>query len=234
MPDTKEALPTQKFIAVERIENGTLVLKGGGLRQILMVSGINFDLKSEEEQGLIINTFQGFLNSLNFSIQIFIHSRKVNIEGYLENLEKRESQESNELLKNQILEYREFIRAFVSENAIMTKSYFIVVPYDPVQLSPHGEAFTSKILGMLKKKGVENPVKRLPEANATEDRVLREHMEQLTQRSNQVIGGLNQINLRAIPLNDDELIELFYNLYNPEAVEKELPDTPHADTEKKS
>jgi type IV secretory pathway VirB4 component len=223
MPNTKEALPTQKFIEIDRIENGTVILNGGGLRQILMVSGINFDLKSEEEQGLIISLFQGFLNSLNFSVQIFIHSRKVNIEGYLANLEKRESQESNELLKNQIVEYREFIRAFVSENAIMSKSYFVVVPYDPVQLSSQGEAFTSKIFGLLKKKGVESPNKRLPEANATQERVMSEHVEQLTQRSNQVISGLNQMNLRAIPLNDAELVELFYNLYNPEAIEKELP-----------
>jgi type IV secretory pathway VirB4 component len=223
MPDTKEALPTQKFIEIDRIKNGTAILKDGGLRQVLMVSGINFDLKSEEEQNLIISMFQGFLNSLNFSIQIFIHSRKVNIDGYLANLEKRQAQESNDLLRNQIAEYKEFIRAFVSENAIMTKSYFIVVPYDPVQLSAGGEAVTSKIFGFLKKKGVEKPTERLPEADATKDQVLREHIEQLTQRANQVIGGLNQMNLRAVPLNDEELIELFYNLYNPEAVEKELP-----------
>ncbi len=224
MPDTKEALPTQKFVEIDSIENGTVVLKGGALRQILMVSGINFDLKSEEEQSLIINMFQGFLNSLNFSIQIFIHSRKVNIDGYLANLEKREAQESNALLKNQIVEYKEFIRAFVSDNAIMAKSYFVVVPYDPIQLSSSGEAISSKLFGFLKKKGVENPVKRLPEVDATKERVVREHMEQLSQRTTQVVAGLNQMGLRAIPLDDSELVELFYNLYNPEAVERELPD----------
>ena len=224
MPNTKEALPTQKFIEIDHVENGTLVLRGGALRQILMVSGVNFDLKSEEEQSLIISLFQGFLNSLNFSTQIFIHSRKVNIDGYLQALEKRETQESNDLLKNMIVEYREFIRSFVSENAIMTKSYFVVVSYDPLQLSGQGEAITGKLLGFLKKRGVENPVKRLPEADATKEKVMSEHIEQITQRSNQVVAGLNQLNLRAIPLNDEELIELFYNLYNPEAVEKSLPD----------
>jgi len=224
MPSTKEALPTQNFVGIEHIENGTVTLKDGSLRQVLLVSGTNFDLKSEEEQNLIISLFQGFLNSLNFSIQIFIHSRKVNIDGYLTTLEKRETEESNALLKNQILEYKEFIRAFVSENAIMTKSYFIVVPYDPIQLSPGGEALSSKVFGFLKKKGVQGPTKRLPEADATEERVEKEHMEQLSQRTNQIVAGLNQLGLRAIQLEDDELTELFYNLYNPEAIEKELPE----------
>jgi len=229
MPDKQEAFPTQKFIEIETIKDGTIVLKNGGLRQILLISGINFDLKSEDEQGTILNLFQGFLNSLNFSIQIFIHSRKLNIDPYLENLSVRETKEPNELLKNQISEYREFIRAFVSENAIMTKSYFVVVPYDPVKLPEAGEAITKKLFSFLERKGVSKPTERL---NLEEkEKQLSEHIEQLSTRVAQVSGGLSQLDLRVVPLNDEELIDLFYNLYNPGGVERKGFSATQAETQ---
>lgn len=218
--DKSEALPTQKLIDLEAIKNGTIVLKGGRLRQILMVSGVNFDLKSEEEQGMIIGQFQSFLNSLNFAVQIFIHSRKINIEKYLDNLSARETQEDNELLKNQIAEYREFIRAFVAENAIMNKSFFVIVPYDSIQIPEGGAAITEKIFGFLKKRGVEKPTERLTIEARDQERQLEEHISQLNRRVSQVTAGLNQLDLRAVQLNDEELTELFYNLYNPGDIEK--------------
>jgi len=218
MIDRKEAFPSQAFIEIKEIKNGTVILNNGGLRQILLVSGINFDLKSEEEQGMIIGSFQNLFNALNFSIQIFVHSRKLNIESYLERLEVREVQESNELLKNQISEYREFIRAFVEENAIMNKTYFVVVPYDPIQLPQMGEDITKKVFSFLQKKGIPKPTERL-EDKRSETQLLN-HIEQLGQRINQVVNGLDQIGLRAIPLNDEELTDLFFNLYNPETIEK--------------
>lgn len=210
--NAKEALPTQQFIEITGTKNGVVLLKNGGLRQILMVSGINFDLKSEEEQEAIIYSYQNFLNSLNFSIQIFIHSRKINIDGYIENLGKAEASETNPLLKTQIAEYREFIRSFTSENAIMNKSFFVVVPYDPVKLTATGsKGFLGGLLGS----------KHQSEAAKAEDeKTLMQHLGQLTQRTEQIMSGLNQMGLRAVALNDDESIELFYNLYNPEAVEK--------------
>jgi len=220
LPSPKEALPTQQFIEIEAIKNGVIILKNTGLRQILMVSGINFDLKSEEEQGMLISLFQNFLNSLNFTVQILIHSRKLNIDAYLENLSVRESQESNELLKNQIAEYREFIRAFVAENAIMNKTYFVVVSYDPIKVPEGGAAVTQSLLGFLKKKGVAKPTERLGAGVGEKEEELEHHIEQLAQRTNQVVAGLNQMDLRAVPLNNEEAVELFYNLYNPEAVEK--------------
>ena len=217
---SKEALPTQKFVEVESVADGVIILKTGGLRQILVVSGVNFELKSEEEQGMIISVFQSFINSLSFTVEIFIHSRNLNIESYLETLSIREDQETNELLKNQISEYREFIHAFVAENVIMNKTYFIVVPYEPIKLTGKSEELTKKLLGFLKKRGVQGPTQRLPEHELGPEKQLEHHIEQLAQRVNQVIAGLNQIDLRVVPLNDEEIIELFYNLYNPEAVEK--------------
>lgn len=205
-----ESAPTQQFIEIESIENGVVKLKGGGLRKILLVSGMNFDLKSEEEQGIIIYAFQGFLNSLDFSAQIFIHSRKININSYLQKLKDREDQEPNELLKSQISEYQSFIKSFVSENAIMEKTFFLVIPYDPIQMPKAGSNITDTIKGLLGAKKTAN----------TEEKNTEERMEQLEQRVDQVNGGLNQIGLRAVPINDTELIELFYNLYNPESVER--------------
>ncbi|MDD5430994.1 MAG: hypothetical protein PHP03_02105 [Candidatus Pacebacteria bacterium] len=210
MEQKQPTLPTQQFIEIETIENDLVKLKNGGLRRILLVSGLNFDLKSEEEQGVIIYSFQGFLNSLDFSVQIFVHSRKLNIEGYLSMLEEREGQEANSLLRNQIFEYKEFIKSFVSQNAIMNKNFFVSVPYDSVQLSPAGKNVTNTIRGLLGQK----------QTTVSETKTEEESIEQLDQRVDQVISGLNQVGLRAVPLNNDELIELFYNMYNPETTEK--------------
>ncbi len=211
MSKPQESLPTQDFIGIQSIEDGVIKLKSGALRKVLLVSGINFSLKSEEEQGIITYAFQGFLNSLNFSVQIFIHSRKLNIDEYIEKFGERERQETNQLLKNLIVEYREFIRSFVSQNAIMQKTFFVVVPYDPLNLPKAGLDIADAMLGWFKSKTA--PTETKSEGTS-------EAMEQLDQRVDRVVGGLNQIGLRAIPLHTDELLELFYNLYNPTSIEK--------------
>ncbi len=212
MAKPQESLPTQQFIGSESIDNGVMKLKGGSLRKILLVSGTNFSLKSEEEQGLITYAFQGFLNSLNFSVQIFVHSRKLNVEDYLQKFGEREQQETNQLLKNLIVEYREFIKSFVSQNAIMQKTFFVVVPYDPIGLSKTGSNVAETVLGFFKPKTAQAPDAK-PEDTG-------EIMEQLDQRVDRVVSGLNQVGLRAVPLDTDELLELFYNLYNPTTTEK--------------
>lgn len=200
-------LPTQKFVDVKNIKEGIVYLKNGGLRQIIIVSGVNFDLKSEEEQNLILNTFQNFLNTLDFSAQFLIHSRKMNIDAYLALVKKRKEEEENELLKIQIDEYSEFIRTFVDQNAIINKTFFVVVPYDPLSLSSGSSG--GGLLGLFQK------------TSSTEQKAnLQNNLEQLTHRVDQVISGLELIGLRAAPLEDPELIELFYNLYNPGLVEK--------------
>jgi len=178
------------------------------LRRILMVSGVNFELKSEEEQNIIIYSFQNFLNTLDFSIQLVVHSRKTNINDYLEKLNVRLEQEENELLKNQMSEYMEFIRAFVETNPIMAKTFFAVVPYESIDISKAGGDLLATLKFWEKKK------------NGEKDDGLEQKITQLNQRTDIAINGLNQVGLRAVALNDEELIELFYNLYNPETVEK--------------
>ena len=209
-PQQPPSLATQQFVNIESIENGVIRLKGGTYRKILMVSGMNFDLKSSEEQEMIIFSFQGFLNSLDFTIQFFIHSRKLNIENYLKTVKDRENQEVNELLKNQIFEYGEFIKSFVTQNAIMSKNFFVVVPFDPVRISETSGKFKNKIFSMFGSK----------EPEVSQKQTEQEYLEQLDQRVSGVIDGLNQIGLRTVPLNDAELSELFYNIYNPSTIEK--------------
>ncbi len=202
-------LPTQQFVAVKEIKSGIVYLKKGELRKILIVSGVNFDLKSEEEQNLILNTFQTFLNTLDFPVQFFIHSRKINIEEYLEKMKVRKDEEKNELLKIQIEEYINFIRSFVEENAIISKSFFVIVPYDPIVVTGDGGGL-SNILNIF------NSSKSKPaEVSARAE----EHLEQLDRRVSQVTEGLEQIGLRVAALNNEELTELFFNLYNPRFME---------------
>ncbi len=217
-----EALPTQQFVDVDAVENGVLILRGGSLRQLIAVSGLNFDLKTEDEQNAITFAYQNFINSLNFTLQIFVHSRKVNIDQYVEGLKGVEAAETNPLLKAQVGEYREFIKSFVAENAIMHKSFYVVVPYDVVEIGGHSSA--NGLFGFLKKKDANA---ELAKAEESEDRART--MGQLAQRVDQVISGLRQIGLKALPLGDQEAIDLLYNLYNPGTAERkglELSQTP--------
>lgn len=205
MPDITK--PSQQFVEIKDIKDGIVYLRRGGMRRVLMVSGVNFDLKSEAEQNVILGSFQNFLNTIDFPVQFFIHSRKANIGAYLERMKQREQDEANELLKIQIREYSAFIGTFVEENAIINKNFFVVVSYHPTIVSQAPTGF----LGMFFKK--QNTQKAADESN-------KEAIEQLDHRVDQVIDGLEQIGLRAAVLEDDELVELFYNLYNPQFMEK--------------
>ena len=120
-------------------------MKNGSICRVLMVSGINLELKSEEEQNAVIFSYQGFLNSLDFPVQFLVHSRKLNIEGYLEEISRRKESETNELLKNQVAEYSEFIRSFVESNAVMSKNFC-----DRALLSDNGAAKRQKMFDFLK------------------------------------------------------------------------------------
>ncbi len=205
----KQTQPTQNLVAIKKIKDGVVYLKNGDLVQIIAVNGINFDLKSEEEQNAIVSGFQRFLHSIDFKIQFFIHSRKVNIDAYLNSLGERKKNETNDLLKIQIEEYINFIASFIENNAIIDKTFFAVVSYSPtIKVTKN----SSGILSIFKQQ------KETPEV--TQNGNVQENIEQLRNRAEGVIAGLGQIGLRAIPLEDDELIELFYNLYNPQLIEK--------------
>lgn len=199
------SIPTQQFVDIKEVRDGVVYLKSGGIRKILIVSGINFDLKSEGEQTTILNNFQNFLNTLDFSTQLFVHSRKVNVDIYLSKMKEREDQEENELLKIQIAEYVEFIRSFVDQNAIISKTFFAIIPYESAAVQKAG----FNLLDMFKTQTKED-------ANQSEQAAL----EQLEHRVSEVTDGLEQIGLHVTPLDNDEIVELFYNMYNPQLTEK--------------
>ena len=199
------SLPTQQFVDIKEVRDGVAYLKSGGIRKVLIVGGVNFDLKSEAEQVTILNSFQNFLNTIDFSIQLFIHSRKVNVDTYLAKMKQREDQEENALLKIQISEYVEFIRSFVDQNAIINKTFFVIVPYEGASI----QKATFNILDMFKKQSK-------TEANQSEQAAL----EQLEHRVSEVTDGLEQVGLHVTQLDTDEIVELFYNMYNPQLTEK--------------
>ena len=122
---------TQEFVPIKEVRDGIVILKDGGMRAILLCSSLNFALKSEDERNAILLQFQDFLNSLDFSIEILVQSRKLDIRPYLALLEDRETKQENNLLKIQVREYIEFIKNFTESTNIITKHFFIVVPYSP-------------------------------------------------------------------------------------------------------
>jgi len=201
----KTSKSSQSFVEIDRISDGVVYLKGGKMRKVVIVSGVNFDLKSGDEQNIILAGFQNFLNTLDFSVQFFVHSRKMNVDNYIEKVEKRKEGEKNELLKIQIGEYLNFIKSFVDENSIISKSFFVVIPYDSGEIIQQ----TKGLLSFFKKS----------DAKSKEEN-REERIQQLNYRTEDVVSGLRQMGLRAVPLEDEELVELYYNLYNPEFVEK--------------
>lgn len=209
------------LVDIKEIKEKTVIVKDGSFRQIIMVGGVNFSLKSDSEQTIITQAYQTFLNSIDFPLQIVIHSRKVNIEQYLQTLVVRKEAETSPILQNQIDEYIEFIRGFVQKNAIMEKNFLVVVSFYPIagegSLKSASNAFSSlPFFGKKKTTAVEQKTKNKED----EDKTFKEHLEQLNQRTSQVISGLLSIGLEATVLEDEQLVELFYNFYNPQTIER--------------
>jgi len=204
------------LVNIKEIRNSTVILKSGGMRQIIMVGGVNFSLKSENEQNIITQGYQNFLNGIDFPLQIVIHSRKVNIDGYIEGLVARKEVEESPLLQSQIDEYAEFIKGFVQKNAIMEKAFFLVVPFFPTGMASVAKSTKSFLPFFGKKKDAAGVAKDTEDA----ERIFQENLAQLTQRVSQVVNGLLTIGLEATILENDALVELFYNFYNPQTIER--------------
>jgi hypothetical protein len=212
---TKPAGATQQFVPVKEIRNGTIILKDGGYRGVLICSSINFGLKSADEQHAITLGFQNFLKTLDFSIQIVINSRKMDLRPYLALLEEKAPEQKTELMRIQLHEYVEFVRSFTDQANIMTKSFYIIVPY-----SPHVSAVET--LNFLKRlpggKAGENAAAK----NASAETSFEEDRAQLEQRLSLVAGGLSGTGVRAVPLGTEEVIELLYRSFNPGELENPI------------
>jgi len=194
---------TQQYIDIAEIKEDTVIMRDGTLRAVLLISSINFALKSEDEQNAIISAYVSFLNNIDFPLQIVIQSRELNIEEYLKRLKQKEKEQTNELLKLQTAEYTQYIKELVSMSKIMNKRFLITVNYDP--LSDKQKGFFSRFTDVFKPSTL---------IKMKEKKFLRRKIE-LTRRINNVMSGLNSIGLNSVQLDTQGLIELYYNIYNP-------------------
>lgn len=174
-----------------------------------MVNSINFALMSEDEQNAVIGQFQSFLNSLDFPLQIIIQSRRLNITSYLDKLKDLENRQSNDLLRTQIIEYRNFINEIVSGGSIMNKSFYVVVPFQTMVLPGAGAG-----KGKDKKSGQPKPAPGLAQEQFSQSK------SQLLQRMEFVALGLRRCGLQCVPLNSLELAEFFWSSHHLEESER--------------
>lgn len=200
---------TQRFLDILEIRDDTVVLRDGTLRAVLIVSSINFSLKSEDEQNAVISSYTQFLNSIDFPIQIVVQSRKLSIDAYLDKLKQLEKIQTNDLLRTQTTEYRQFVAELVEIADIMTKRFYVIVPYSPKTDRPKGfflrlgEAFSPSSVIHLKQKQFED------------------YRLSLFKRVDAVVDGLASSGLKSAVLDTQSLIELYYNTYNPETYSNE-------------
>jgi len=192
---------SQDFVAIRDIKDGVVILKNGQMCSVLLASTVNFALKSADEQHAILHQFQAFINTLDFSLQIYVQSRRLNIEPYLAILATREATQDNDLMRIQLREYMEFIRTFTNEVDVMSKNFFVVVPYSPSPIN-----ITKGITSLFSP----GSTKAVPA-----DLKFEEQRIQLEQRVAVVEEGLSRVGVRTIPLKTEDLVELYYHIYNP-------------------
>lgn len=195
---------TQQYLDIAEIKDDVIVMRDGTLRAILAVSSINFSLKSEEEQNAVISSYVSFLNNLSSTVQIVIQSRELNVDGYLENLRKIENEQVNRLLKTQTSEYINYVQELISMGKIMSKKFYVIVSYSP--FTDQHKSFFSLLMESFK------PATYL---QIKESRFAK-YKEALNRRVDSISGSLSSLGVDVSQLNTQEVIELFYNSYNPE------------------
>ncbi|OGJ62979.1 hypothetical protein A3C37_02205 [Candidatus Peribacteria bacterium RIFCSPHIGHO2_02_FULL_53_20] len=200
---------TQRFLPIAELRNDTVLLKNGGLRAVLLIEPLNFNLKSETEQQGIIAGYEGFVNTLTFPIQVVIRSTKVNIDPYMEQTRAQAEKQGNPLLKAQTEAYATFIEKIVDVADIMQKRFFVIVPLDDVS----GQA--AKRPGLINQFLSWISVDDGGGKAGARYRNFPEKSVQLKDRVQQVQAGLHNVGLNSRRLPTQELIELYYQIYNP-------------------
>ncbi|OGB85164.1 hypothetical protein A2994_03330 [candidate division Kazan bacterium RIFCSPLOWO2_01_FULL_48_13] len=195
---------TQKYLPFKAIKEGVIIMKDGGLRAVLMVNSINFNLKSQDEQTALLDSYQSFLNALGFPIQITIQSRILDLDNYLTHLENITKSQNNELLQTQSQEYIAFVRELIGVANIMSKTFYVIIPYSP------GLAAAGNFLTRLFSK---KPVTIMGR--------FKEDKEELLRRTSLVANGLAPLGLSSALLNTEELIDLLYSNYNPDSARRQ-------------
>ncbi len=195
---------TQQYLDIAEIRDDIIVMRDGTIRAIILVSSINFALKSEDEQNAIISAYVSFLNNIDFPLQIVVQSRELNIDDYITSLKQKEKEQTNELLKIQTTEYIQYIQELISISKIMSKRFYVVISYSPV--SDEHKNFFSSLLDVFKTATL---------IKMKEDKLLR-YKRELERRVDNIISGLGSTGLNSRQLDTESLIELFYNTYNPQ------------------
>jgi len=188
---------SQEFIPISNIRDGVVILNNGEYRVVLLTSSQNLALKSDDEQMAIVTQFQNYLNSLDFPTEIQVQSRRLDIKNYVASLEEAYKGAENDLLKIQITEYIDFIKKFTSEQNIMTKRFFVIIPYTPALIG-------KSLLNFTQKSDDEFPM----------------HREQIMERAQVVIQGLSRFGIRSAVLENEDLTELYYKIFNPSGGDK--------------
>lgn len=198
------AVSTQQYLDIAEIKDNTVVMKDGTLRAVLLVSSINFALKSEDEQNAVIDSYIRFLNNLSFTLQIVIQSRELDIDNYLEYLKSKEKEQINKLLKVQTADYIDYIKELTSLGRIMNKRFYVIVPYDP--LTDKHKSFFSSITEALKPATI---IK-------LKEKTFLKYQDLLDRRVESIASGLESMGVAVARLDTQSLIELYYKTYNPE------------------
>lgn len=207
---------TQNTLQIAEIRDGIVIMNDGSFRSVLMVKSINFDLMSPQERESVEYSYQGFLNSLYFDIQIFIRSQKVDIRPYIDRLDKIRSEHDNMLLALLMEDYINYMAQIAQQTNIMDKKFYVVIPFYPVtaaqQAITQSKNFFTGLLGLFNNKE-QHVVINEPDLQKAKD--------ELRNRVQAVLGGLQQCGIQGLPLDTQELIELYYDTYNPDTATRQ-------------
>lgn len=207
---------TQNTLQIAEIRDGIVIMNDGSFRSVVMLKSINFDLMSQQEREAVEYSYQGFLNSLYFPVQIFVRSQKVDLRPYIERLDKIRSEHDNMLLALLMEDYIGFIENLSYQTNIMDKRFYLVIPYFPVaditKALTQSKNFFSGLKGILNSQEQHVTIHEA-DLNAAKD--------ELRNRVQAILGGLQQCGVQGLPLDTQELIELYYDTYNPDTATRQ-------------
>ncbi len=207
---------TQNSLQIAEIRDGIVIMSDGSFRSVVAVKSINFDLMSPDEREAVEYSYQGFLNSLYFPVQIFLRSQKVDLAPYIQKLDKIRGEHDNMLLALLMEDYIAYIDNLSLQTNIMDKNFYVIIPYFPEgDIKAAVESSKSLLKGL-------GGIFRPKEAHVTiNEASLVKAKDELRNRVNAVLGGLQQASIQGIPLDTQELIELYYDSYNPDTATRQ-------------
>ncbi len=208
-PTSPVKATTQSFLEIEEVKDDIILMKDHSAACVVEVGAVNFWLLSQEEQGSIIYAYAELLNSLSFPVEILILSKKMDISSYLEYLGGKINKQQNDLIRTRLQSYQEFIKTIVKKNTVLEKRFFFVIPFSPLELGISG----ANAQGLKK------------------EYVIARAKTSLYPKRDHLVRLLSKIGLRSTVLQKQEIVELFYNLYNPSSTGRRLaPVDSYTDT----